>query len=200
MKTAMKTAFLAASLAALAVPVVAQAATAAGSKSHAPKSTAKQARKHPQKQIAHTARNSKRTAGEAASLGRNKSDAPSEKRDMRDYSRARVTSAHGVQPHHQQTHSSKTISHKSHRVPVTNAHAKTSPATRAQLHRTAKLKTGQLTTSKAAPLETKEAALHHQIHSDREQDSAKVSPETQTDPQDKNTNQIHLKKHNARMF
>jgi hypothetical protein len=194
MKTAMKTAFLAASLAALAVPVVAQAATAAASKSHAPKAVAKQTRKHPQKQIAHAARDGKRTAGKAASLGRNESGAGSEERDMRDDNRGRVTSTHRVQPQHQQTHISKTISPKSHSAVIPSAHAKRSPAPRAQQHRTAKLKTGQLTTSKAAHLETKEAALHRQIHSDREQDSTKLTPETE------NTNQIHLKKHNARMF
>ena len=192
MKTAMKTAFLAASLAALAIPVVAQAtSSAAGVKSPAPKPAVQQHKKHPQKHVAPSVRNRKRTAGEAANLERN--EAGAEERDMRDDNRGRLTSAHRARLQHQQNRVSKAIDHKKRNAVVTSAHAKTAAGPR-QPHRTAQLKTGQLTTRHAGHLETKEAALHRQIHSDREQDAGKSTPE------DKSTNPIHLKKHNARMF
>jgi len=88
------------------------------------------------------------------------------------------------------------------RTPKPTAHA----SVRSKKHqpkRAAQLKTGQLITRPAAHLETKEASLHHQIHSDREHDR-KLTPDdqapAQTNQQNTNTTQIHLKKHNARMF
>jgi hypothetical protein len=60
----------------------------------------------------------------------------------------------------------------------------------------ASLKTSQLTSGGTAHIETKESSLHREIHSDREETgSAPATPQP-----NKTTNQIHLKKHNARMF
>ncbi len=71
MKSAMQNVFLAASLTALAIPVVAQASGVAGeAKSRAHKQAVQQPKKHPQKGIAPSVQNRKRTAGEAASLER----------------------------------------------------------------------------------------------------------------------------------
>ncbi len=123
-----------------------------------------------------------------------------EERDMREDNRGRLTSTNRARLQHRQNHVSKAIDHKKHNAVVASAHAKIVPGPRPQQHRTAKLKTGQLTTRQAAHLETKETSLHHQIHSNREHDGVKLTPESQTNPQDKNTNQIRLKEHNARMF
>ena len=201
MKSAMQNVFLAASLAALAIPVVAQASGAAGeAKSRTHKQAVQQPKKHQQKRIAPKVQNRKRTAGEAASLERKEAGMNAEERDMREDNHGRLTSANRARLQHQQNRASKAIDHKKHNAIVATAHAKTAPGPRPQQHRTATLKTGQLTTRQAAHLETKETSLHYQIHSDRELNGGKPTPESQTNPQDKNSNQIHLKEHNARMF
>jgi len=201
MKSAMQKVFLAASLAALAIPVVAQASGAAGeAKSRAHKQAVQQPKKHQQKGIAPRVQNRKRTAGEAASLKRKEPGMNADERDMREDSRGRLTSTNRARLRHRQNHVSKAIDHKKHNAVVASAHAKIVPGPRPQQHRTAELKTGQLTTRQAAHLETKETSLHHPIHRDREQDGGKLTPESQTNPQDKNSNQIRLKEHNARMF
>lgn len=196
----MKNVLLAASLAALSILLVAQASgAAAGSKSPSPKPTVQQRKKLPQNHIAHGVQNRKRTAGEAASLKRKEAGARAEERDMREDNHGRLTSANRARLERRPNHVSKAIDHEKH-IPVSSAHAKTAPGPRPQQHRTATLKTGQLTARQAAHFETKETSLHHQLHSDREQDSVKLTPESQTNPQDKNSNQIRLKEHNARMF
>ncbi len=214
MKSAMQNVFLAASLTALAIPVVAQASGVAGeAKSRAHKQAVQQPKKHPQKGIAPSVQNRKRTAGEAASLERKEAGMNAEERDMREDNRGRLTSTNRArlqhrQNHvssarlqHRQNHVSKAIDHKKHNAVVTSAHSKGADGTRPQQHRTAKLKTGQLTTRQAAHLETKETSLHHQIHSNREQGAGELTPEDQTNPQqNKSANPIRLKEHNARMF
>jgi hypothetical protein len=201
MRTAMKNVLLAASRAALSILVVALASgAAAGSKSLSPKPTVQQRKKHPQKPFAPSVQNRKRTAGEAASLKRKEAGARAEERDMREDNHGRLTSANRARLERRPNHVSKAIDHKKHTPVVSSVHAKIVPGPRPQQHRTAKLKTGQLTTRQAAHLETKETSLHHPIHSDREQDGGKLTPESQTNPQDKNSNQIRLKEHNARMF
>jgi hypothetical protein len=200
MRTAMKNVLLAA-MVALSIHVVAQASgAAAGSKSPSPKPTVQQRKKHPQKPFVHGIQNRKRTAGEAASLKTKEAGARAEERDMREDNHGRLTSANRARLEHRPNHVSKAIDHKKHTPVVSSAHAKTAPGPRPQRHRTATLKTGQLTTRQAAHLETKETSLHHQLHSDRELDGGKPTPESQTNPQDKNSNQIRLKEHNARMF
>jgi hypothetical protein len=196
MNTAMKNVLLTAIVAVLAISAAANTATP-GSKTTA-KGPATKTKKHAQKKNIHTVPISKHSAGEAARLGQNESDAASVARDRRDDNRGRVTSVHKIQPQHQQVHLSKVVNQKSQSAATHNANAKNSSRRSFQQHHTAEIKTGQLTSRQAAHLETKEAALHHQIHSDREPDSPKQTPET--DLQDKSTNQIHLKKHNARMF
>jgi hypothetical protein len=202
MRTAMKNVFLAASLAALAIPVIAQVTRAAArSKSPSSKPTVQQRKKHPQKHVAHDVQNRKRTAGEAAPLKRKEAGASAKERAMREDNRERLTSADRANLQRQQNRTSKAIDHKKHNAIVSSAHAKSAAGPRPQQHRTAKLKTGQLTTRQAAHLETKETSFRHQIHSDRKQDGGNLTPEDQTNPQqDKSTNQIHLKEHNARMF
>ena len=201
MKSAMQNVFLAASLAALAIPVVAQVSGAAGEAKSRTHKQAVQPKKHQQKGIAPRVQNRKRTASEAASLERKKAGMNAEERDMQEDNRGRLTSANrAARLQHRQNRASKAIDHKKHSAVVASAHAKTPPGPRPQQHPTATLKTGQLTARQAAHLETKETSLHHQLHSDRELDGGKLTPESQTNPQDKNSNQIRLKEHNARMF
>ena len=195
MNTAMKNVFLTAIVAVLAISAAANTATI-GSKTTA-KGPVTKTKKHAQQKNIHTVPKRKHSAGGAASLGQNESGAAPVARDMRDDNRGRVTSVHKIQPQHQPAHLSKAVTQKSQSAVVHSKSTKNTVAPHVQ-HHSAELKTGQLTSRQAAHLETKEAALHHQIHSDREPDSPEQASETAT--QDKNTNQIHLKKHNARMF
>ena len=201
MTTTIKKLALAASLAALTVPLTAQdtgTKSTAHAKSPFQKPALQQSGKPQPRPAAHGVKSKKLTAGEAASLERKEAGLSAEERQMREDNRGRLTSANRAR--HQQKHVAKATDHKKHNASVTSAHPKSAPGPRPQPHRTAQLKTGQLTTRHAAHLETKEASLHHQIHSDREQDG-KLSEgaESQTQP-NKTTHEIHLKKHNARMF
>jgi hypothetical protein len=189
MKTTIKTVFLAAGLVALAAPVAAQS-----TKRATPKPTERVAiqprKKHQQNHIAHRVQSRNLTAGEAASLGRKNAGLNAEDRDKRERKRGRITSTN-----HTQLQISKATGHRTHNT----AAAKNVN----HQHHAAKLKTSQLTTHQAAHLETKEASLHHQTHGDRERrgkPTPKGEDQAQTNEQNSNTDQIHLKKHNARMF
>jgi hypothetical protein len=133
----------------------------------------------------------KLASGEAANLQKAESgqapDDASTNNNMREDNRGRVTSARHAALQPRQI--SKTASSKKH-----NATAHVSNVS--QKRHAAKLKTGQLTTPQSAHLQTKQTALRHQVHSSREPD-VHATPEDQPN---KNTSQIHLKKHNARMF
>jgi len=198
MKTAMKKVFLAATLAALSIPVGAHAAV--GSKSPAPKPTVQQLKKHPQKHFVHGVQNRKRTVRQAATLKRKEAGAAAEEHGMRENKRGRLPSANHVRLHHQQTRPSKAIDHKKHNAIVSTTHAQTTSGPRPQQPRTARLKTGQLTTRQASHLETKEVSLHHQIRSDRKQDNNLPESAESNQQPNKTTPEIHLKQHNARMF
>jgi hypothetical protein len=206
MTTAMKNVVLAASLTTLAafdMPAVPQTMGAAGvSKSSKHKSTVQQRKKHSQTHIAHGPQNRKQIAGEAATQGRKgRKEGGTKKRDIREDNRGRLTSANRTRSQHQQGSAPKIVDHKKHKTTVGKARAKSAPRTRTPQHRTAELRTGQLTKHQAAHLKTKEISLHREIHSDRKQVGGKLPPEGQTNQQpDKNANQLHLKKHNARTF
>jgi hypothetical protein len=204
MTTAMKNVILAASLttlAAFAIPAAPQTMGAAGiSKSSKQKSTVQQRKKHSQTHVAHGPQNRKPTTGEAAPQGRK--EGGTKKRDIREDNRGRLTSANRTRSQHQQGSAPKIVDHKKHKTTVGKARAKSAPRTRTPQHRTAELRTGQLTKHQAAHLKTKEISLHREIHSDRKQVvGGKLPSEGQTNQQpDKNANQLHLKKHNARTF
>ena len=182
MQTMLKNMLLAASLATLTVPVVAQATSAADSNPPAHQATVQPHKKHPRKRIALGPQSGKLTAGEAASLERKEGGLTAEDHDMGEDNRGRLTAAGRAHLQHQRN------------ATVVSAHATNAAGPRTQPRHAAELKTGQLTTRQSAHLATKETALHHQSHSDRE-------PHGQPTPEDgAQTNQIRLKKHNARMF
>jgi hypothetical protein len=185
MKTTIKSLFLAAGLAALAAPVAAQS-TDPGTPKPTERAAVQPRKKNQQKRSAHVVQSGQITAGEATSLERKEAGLNAEKPDMREDNHARITSARHAQLRHHQNEISKTPD--PHTQPVTVA------KNVSQQHRAAELKTGQLTTRQGTHLATKETSFHHQIHSDREQDRM-LTPKDEAQ-----TNQIHLKKHNARMF
>jgi len=180
METRMKHLLLATALATLSMSGFAQNNDAAAPTISKPASTAPHAPKH----VSHVVPKHKRAIGEAASLQKNEAGI-NEERDLREDNRGRLVSARSAKLHPSQVSKAAYQARKAPAQP-----------------RPAQLKTGEFKSSQAAHLETKEAALHHQIHSDRGQDHKLTTQEpVQTDaPPSKNTNTIHLKKHNARMF
>ena len=194
----MKSVFLAATLAALALSVVEQASgAAAGTKSSKHKPAVQKSKKHPQKNSAVGVQNRKRTAGEAASLERKETGANAEERHMREDNRGRLASTNRTRLQSPQNRVSKAIDHKKHNAIVSSARPKIASAARPQQQRAAKLKTGQLTTRQAAHLETQKTSLHQPIRSDRKQLPESVEPNQQPS---QTGYEIHLKEHNARMF
>jgi hypothetical protein len=210
MQNPIKNMFLAATLATLAVPAVAQdngkASTAADPKPAIPNATVQQRKQMQQQRIAHGRQSGKLSAGEAASLDRKEAGLNAEERNMREDNRGRLTSANRAKLQHQQDHMSKAIARDKHNAAVTPTHAKSVAGRRAlnQQHRAAAgIKTGQLTAGEAARVETREAALNREIHSDGAENGGKLSPKERAQVnqgQNKTSNQIRLKKHNARMF
>jgi hypothetical protein len=198
MKNTTKKMLLAAGLAALAVPAfaqhTAQSSAPADAKTAAPKPVSQPKKVH-QKRIVHGVASRKQTAGEAASLETKEAGLNPEERDMRDDNRGRLTSANRAKLQHRQNHVAKAVDH--HHATVANASAQNTAGQHGgKQQQAASLKTSQLTSGGTAHIETKESSLHREIHSDREETgSAPATPQP-----NKTTNQIHLKKHNARMF
>ncbi len=201
MENTMKNMLLAASLAALTIPVGAQD-TSADPKLPARKPAFQTSSQRQYKPIVHGASSKKATSGEAASL--EKKEANDEERDMREDNRGRLTMANRAKIHHQQNQVSKAAHSKQHNPGVVNVKAKSAGLhAKTQRPAHAELKTGQLTASQAGHLETKETSLRRDIHSDREETGGKPKSgdhEQTNQPPNKSTNEIHLKKHNARMF
>jgi len=180
----MKHLLLATALASLSMSAFAQNNDAAAPTTSKKATPARHASKH----VSHVVPKHKRAIGEAASLEKNEAGINEERdmrEDMREDNRGRLVSARSAKLHPSQVSKAAYQARKAPAQP-----------------RPAQLKTGEFKSSQAAHLETKEAALHHQIHSDRGQDHKLTTQEpVQTDaPPSKNTNTIHLKKHNARMF
>ncbi|MBI1741316.1 MAG: hypothetical protein HY233_11240 [Acidobacteriales bacterium] len=207
MKSAIKNMFLAATLAALAVPVTAQNTVApAHPKAVAHKPTVQQRKQHQQKRIAHGIQSGKLTAGEAASLEKKEAGLNAEERDMREDNRGRLTAANRAKLHHQQNQVSKAIYRGKHNAAAAKTHPKTVAGQRAQNQQpraAAGLKTGHLTSREAAHLQTKQASFNRQVHRDHQENGGKLTsaePAQANQQQNKTSNQIRLKKHNARMF
>ncbi len=90
--------------------------------------------------------------------------------------------------------------HKNH---IATTHPKVAAVQRTgtSQHSGAKLKTGQLTSGQSAKLQTKQTTMHPEVHQDREENGQQTAGEkAKVHQQDKTTNDIRLKKHNARMF
>jgi hypothetical protein len=170
MQTTLKQMFLAAVLSTLAVPALARNAASGHETSGAIMPAGSQ-----------------QTAGEAASLEKKETGVDAEEPPVRRDNSRKATAA------------------SAHKSSVATAHPKAAAVQRTgtRQHGTAKLKTGQLTSGQSAKIQAKQTTFHGEVHPDREDNAsnraavekAKLNPQ-----QDKPSNEIHLKKHNARMF
>jgi hypothetical protein len=172
MRTTIKQAFLAAILCTLAVPALAWNTAHNKATGSAIMSTSAQ-----------------QTEGEAANLEKKETGVDAEEHPVRQDNARKVTPANR------------------HTTRVAAAHRSTRPKAAVvqraatQQHSTAKLKTGQLTTGQAAKLQTKQTTLHREVRQDREDNSGPMAGEkNKVNQQNKTSNEIHQKKHNARMF
>lgn len=102
----------------------------------------------------------------------------------------------GAEMHPANSHKATAAStHKNH-VATTHPKAAAVRRTGTQQHSTAKLKTGQLTSGQSAKLKTKQTTLHREDNGGPQSAGEK----TNVNQQNKTSNDIRLKKHNARMF
>lgn len=204
MKNAIKNMFLAATLAAVAAPVAAQNTDAhAHSKALTRQPAVQQRKQHQQKRIAHGIQSGKLTAGEAASLEKKEAGLNAEERDMREDNHGRLIAANRAKLRHQRNQVSKAIYHDKHNATAANSHPKTVAGQRAQNQQpraAAGLKTGQLTSRAAPHPQTKQASFNRQVHRDHHENGGKLTPAQPNRQQNKTSNPIRLKKHNARMF
>lgn len=184
---------LAVSFSTLAVPIVAQSTDAAKAPDGR-KATVRLSKGQRPVGTKHGVPSRKLASGEAARLARNEGDANAEEHDLRDENRAHLAPAKHVPKQKAQ------VSKASHPSRNTAAPKMTS----VNQHRaTPQLKTGQLTTNRAAHLTTKKVSLHPQVHSKSAQKSRTSTTKDgaqDSQQQDKSSPEIHLKQHNARMF
>jgi hypothetical protein len=179
----MKRTFLAAVLCALAVPALAQNTAQSNDTGVMPSG--------PQQ-----------TAGEAANLEKKETGVNAEEHPMRQDNAGKRTAASHQKP--RQTHISKAIDRDKHNAHVANTNAKTEVGQRAQNQQkrvAAGLKTGQLTSGEAAKLQTKRAAFNREVQGEENGGQLTAGEKAKVNhQQNKTSNEIHQKKHNARMF
>jgi hypothetical protein len=142
------------------------------------------------------------TAGEAANLEKKETGVNAEEHPMRQDNAGKQTTANHQKP--RQAHLSKAIGRDQHNARVANTSSKTEVGQRAQNQQkrvAAGLKTGQLTSSEAAKLQTKRAALHREVQGEENGGQLTAGEKAKVNhQQNKTSNEIHQKKHNARMF
>lgn len=179
MHTAIKRTFLAAVLCALAVPARAR-----------------------NKDTGVVLAGPQQTAGEAANLEKKETGVNAEEHPMRQDNAGKRTVASHQKP--RQTHLSKAIGRDPHKTGAAATHPKAEVGQHAanqQKHVAAGLKTGQLTSREAAKLQTKRAALNRQVQSEENGGQQRAGEKAKVNHQpNKTSNEIHQKKHNARMF
>ncbi len=142
------------------------------------------------------------TAGEAANLEKKETGVNAEEHPMSQDNAGKRTVASHQKP--RQTHILKAIDRDPHKTGVAATHPKAEVGQHAanqQKHVAAGLKTGQLTSGEAAKLQTKRAALNREVQSEENGGQQRAGEKAKFDHQpNKTSNEIHQKKHNARMF
>ena len=201
MKIATKNLYLAAALAALAVPVMAQDA---GAPVDPKPATVHQRKENQQDRIANGVQSGQLTAGEAANLEKKEAGINTETRDMREDNGGKLTNADRQKLQQQQNQMSNQIYRDKHNAAVANTNPKSEVGKRAESQQdriASGIRSGQLTAGEAAHVETKEAALNKEVHNDRAANGGKLtsSEKAQVNHQQNNVSkQIYKDKHNGR--
>ena len=183
-------------------------ATPAFSQSAAPQSTPApviQERKENQPdRIANGVQSGQLTAGETRNLEKKEARLNKEESNMRKADNGHLTAADRAKLNRQQNRLSRNIYRDKHNAAIQNTHPKTEVGQRQrnQQERIAQgVKSGQLTPKETAHLEGREAAINHEVKNDRAANGGHLTPaeHRQVDRQQNRTsNAIYRKKHNAR--
>jgi hypothetical protein len=189
MKINIRLAMCGATLAALMLPAAAQI---------------NQRKENQQDRIANGAANGQLTAGETANLERKESNLNKEEKLMRSENNGKLTAADRKVLNQQQNHLSNQIYRQKHDAAVQNTNPKSEVGKRAenQQDRIAQgIKSGQLTAGEASRLEHKEAAIHHEVRTERAANGGKLTAQERAQvnrQQNRVSSQIYNKKHNGR--
>ena len=200
MKSTIKISFLSATLAMLALPVVAQNAPSTPVTGQ----TIQERKENQQDRIGQGVQSGQLTAGEAANLEKKEASINQEERDMRKLDNGKLTNADKKTLTQQQNQMSKQIYNDKHNAAVQNTHPKSEVGKRAenQQDRIAQgIKSGQLTAGEAAHLESNEAKINKELRNDRAANGGKLTPQERKQvnrQQNRTSRQIYRDKHNGR--
>ena len=193
---------LAAVVAGLMLPVAAQ--TNSTTPAAAP-ATINQRKENQQDRIANGIQSGELTAGETKNLEKKESNLNQEERDMRKLDNGHLTSADRATLNQQQNAVSKDIYKQKHDAQVQNVNPKSEVGQRErnQQERIAQgVKSGQMTAGEAANVEHREAAINHEVHTERAANGGTLTQaeRRQVNRQENRTSKaIYRKKHNARV-
>ncbi len=198
MKIQLSNIFLAAALAALALPAVAQTDNTTQPQ------TINQRKENQQDRVGQGIQSGQMTAGEATNVEKKESNLNQEERDMRKLDNGHLTSADRATLNQQQNQLSNKIYQDKHNAAVQNTNPKSEVGKRAenQQDRIAQgVKSGQLTPRETANLESKDARINREVHNDRAANGGKLTGAEKAQvnrQQNKVSRQIYRDKHNGR--
>jgi hypothetical protein len=199
MKMQNKAFILTAVMAGLMLPLAAQTSPAT-----AP-ATINQRKENQQDRIANGIQDGQLTAGETKNLEKKESNLNQEERDMRKLDNGHLTAADRATLNQQQNKLSQNIYKDKHNARVQNTDPKSEVGQRErnQQERIAQgVKSGELTAGETAHLEGREAHINKEVHNDRAANGGKLTPAERRQvnrQQDRTSNAIYRKKHNARV-
>src|SRR5882724_6208848 len=200
MNSMMKSTFLSAALAILALPVVAQSTTPS-----APVTGEIQDRKENQQdRIANGVKSGELTAGETTNLEKKESSLNQEERDMRKLDNGKLTSSDKKTLTQQQNQLSHQIYKDKHNAAEQTKNPRSEVGKRAenQQDRIAQgIKSGQLTAGEAAHLENNERKINQEVKADRAANGGKLTAQEKAQvnrQQNRESHQIYRDKHNDR--
>ena len=196
MQSVLKKGFFIAALATLAAPAFSQSTT--------PAPVVEQRKENQQDRIANGVQSGQLTAGETANLEKKESALNKEENRMEKRDDGNLTTADKTRLTRQQNRLSRNIYRDKHNGRVQNTNPKTEVGKRAenQQDRIAQgIKSGQLTPNETAHLEGREAAINKEVKNDRAANGGTLTPAERRQvnrQQNRTSNAIYRKKHNAR--
>ncbi len=201
MSSIFEKALFAGTLAVLAAPAFSQSTTPA----NPPAPTIQQRKENQQDRIGNGVQSGQLTAGETKNLETKEAGLNKEESKMRKADDGHLTAADRATLNHQQNKLSGNIYRDKHNAAVQNTHPKTEVGQRQrnQQERIAQgVKSGQLTPKETAHLEGRESAIKHEVKNDRAANGGHLTPAEHRQvnrQQNRTSNAIYRKKHNARV-
>ena len=205
MRIELRSLFLGAALAALALPVAAQT-TPASEPSQTPNqpTTIRQRDRNQQDRIANGVKSGELTGKEAGHLEGQENRLNNEVKDMREDNGGKLTAADKAKVENQENHMSREIYNQKHDAQTRSNDPKTVGARRAdnQQDRIGQgVRSGQLTPGEASRLEHQEGAIHREAHNMREENGGRLTAQDKTRlnrQQNRESRRIYRAKHNDR--